>query len=214
MITSLPLCAPPVPPLTGASRWAMPSLARRLAWSRAVAGGIELMSMTSAPLRIAAATLLPPNSTSSTAGPLDSMVMTMSASFTASAALGETLAPAAASVSALAGVRFHAVRENPAFKRLAPSARPSARCQERRCVRSCRSLLMFWPGRAEAPANFEPPRHKDTKFFSVLVPWCLGGSNFKLSRGWPACAGHDDLSGRMLGVPPNQPIPRGSAAAA
>ena len=66
------------------------------------------MSTTTAPGLSAGAAPWRPNSTSATIGPFSSIVTTMSASRTASAAVSATVAPWAASASALARERFQA----------------------------------------------------------------------------------------------------------
>ena len=131
MIAKVPASAPTVPPETGASRCCTPMAARRAAWSRAWRGWIEDMSTTRLPGRRPSAVPCR-NSTSSTARPSSSRVMTRSAAATACAGVSCTWAPKGCRRSALARERFQAWTVNPLRTGGGPWGGPSCRCRARR----------------------------------------------------------------------------------
>ena len=91
MMVSDPAFAPTSPPDTGASRHPMPRSPRRAANCLLASGEMELISTTTEPGFAASETLALPNSTASTSRVSGTIVMMMSASVAASAALAHRI---------------------------------------------------------------------------------------------------------------------------
>src|SRR5688572_24274518 len=123
MIASVASAAPRLPPETGASRWPTPRSASHFACSLAICGGIDAMSMNTAPRFILSAAPLV-KKTSRTTGPLSRMDRMKSAPATASAGSTATRAPWARSGSVFPFVRFQTVTSKPAFIRFAAIGAP------------------------------------------------------------------------------------------
>src|SRR3569833_4105477 len=96
----------------------MPRAAMRIPCAWQVSTGIELITISAAPVRIASAGTRPDasaaNMTSSTTGPLLSMTMTTSAVSQAADGVSAIVTPYCVSFSALARSRFHTTVGNPA----------------------------------------------------------------------------------------------------
>ena len=124
MKVSVPACAPPVPPETGASATATPCLAAAAATSRMVCGSMVLQSTAGTPWPIPAKTPSSPSQTLRTWAAAGSMVITSSAPVAASR--GEPLMLPPSSASSLSTVWFRSNRFSawPALIRLRAMGAP------------------------------------------------------------------------------------------
>ena len=124
MIDSTASIAPASPPETGASRVRTPFSRAALPTLMEVCGVIEDMSITRVPAPTFSRTPPSPRMTASTCGSAGTMVMTTSASFTASAMLAAPWPPAATTVSIEAWERSKPVTWWPALTRLTAMGLP------------------------------------------------------------------------------------------
>ena len=124
MIESCPSTAAGSPPDTGASTASTPRSASAACTSRAVAGAMVDMSITSMPSRTPAITPSSPRITASTSGESGSMVITTSERSATSRGVVAVSAPAAASSSTAAELRLWTTTGKPALTRRAAMGLP------------------------------------------------------------------------------------------
>ena len=124
MMLSVPLAAPSLPPLIGASSMATPLALSCWPISTVLTGLIVLMSMTRSPAAAPSITPPSPNTTASTSGVSLTQMMVMS--LAAATALGESApaAPRSRKGSMRLAVRFQTVTAKPAFIKLSTMPRP------------------------------------------------------------------------------------------
>ena len=124
MMLRVPLAAPSLPPLMGASSISTPCSPSRFESCRVALGLIVLMSTTSDPGLTPELTPLSPRITSSTSGVSLTQVMTMSDFKATSARSSPATAPASTRGPIRDAVRFHTRTGSPASRRFATIPRP------------------------------------------------------------------------------------------